>query len=149
MKRFLIILLALFMITACNNNTNTDDTIDDPIVVDNKVKDFDLAFLKLENNESNLVYSPLSIKYCLAILSEGANGNTKTQIDNVLDGYEPKTYTNSKHLSLANLVAIKDDIEVNSEFEEVLADKYRIWVTKESFSDPTNINNWINKKLLG
>lgn len=44
MKRFLIILLALFMITACNNSTNTDDTIDDPIVVDNKVKDFDLAF---------------------------------------------------------------------------------------------------------
>ena len=149
MKKLIIILLALFMITACNNNTNTDDTIDDPIVVDNKVNDFDLAFLKLENKETNLIYSPLSIKYCLAILIEGANGDTKTQIDNVLDGYVPKTYTNSKHLSLANLVAIKDDIEVNPEFEEVLADKYRIGVTKESFSDPTNINNWINKKLLG
>ena len=149
MKRFLIILLALFMITACNNNTNTDDTIDDPIVVDNKVKDFDLAFLKLENKETNLIYSPLSIKYCLAILSEGANGDTKTQIDNVLDGYVPKTYTNSKHLSLANLVAIKDDIEVNPEFEEVLGDKYRIGIIKESFSDPTNINNWIDKKTFG
>lgn len=149
MKKLLIILIALFMITACNNNTNTDDTIDDPIVVDNKVKDFDLAFLKLENKETNLIYSPLSIKYCLAILSEGASGDTKTQIDNVLDGYVPKTYTNSKHLSLANLVAIKDDIEVNPEFEEVLGDKYRIGVTKESFSDPTNINNWIDKKTFG
>ena len=136
------------MVTGCN--TNTDDTIDnEPIVVDNKVKDFDLAFLKLENKETNLIYSPLSIKYCLAILSEGANGDTKTQIDNVLDGYVPKTYTNSKHLSLANLVAIKDDIEVNPEFEEVLGDKYRIGVTKESFSDPTNINNWIDKKTFG
>lgn len=150
MKKLLIILLTLFMITGCGNNTNTDDTIDnDPIVVDNKVKDFDLAFLKLENKETNLIYSPLSIKYCLAILSEGANGDTKTQIDNVLDGYVPKTYTNSKHLSLANLVAIKDDIEVNPEFEEVLGDKYRIGVTKESFSDPTNINNWIDKKTFG
>ena len=150
MKKLLIILLTLFMITGCGNNTNTDDTIDnDPIVVDNKVKDFDLAFLKLENKENNLLYSPLSIKYCLAILSEGANGDTKTQIDNVLDGYVPKTYTNSKHLSLANLVAIKDDIEVNPEFEEVLGDKYRIGVTKESFSDPTNINNWIDKKTFG
>ena len=148
MKKLLIILLTLFMVTGCN--TNTDDTIDnEPIVVDNKVKDFDLAFLKLENKETNLIYSPLSIKYCLAILSEGANGDTKTQIDNVLDGYVPKTYTNSKHLSLANLVAIKDDIEVNPEFEEVLGDKYRIGVTKESFSDPTNINNWINKKTFG
>ena len=150
MKKLLIILLTLFMITGCGNNTNTDDTIDnDPIVVDNKVKDFDLVFLKLENKETNLIYSPLSIKYCLAILSEGANGDTKTQIDNVLDGYVPKTYTNSKHLSLANLVAIKDDIEVNPEFEEVLGDKYRIGVTKESFSDPTNINNWIDKKTFG
>ena len=150
MKKFLIILLTLFMITGCGNNTNTDDTIDNnPIVVDNKVKDFDLAFLKLENKETNLIYSPLSIKYCLAILSEGANGDTKTQIDNVLDGYVPKTYTNSKHLSLANLVAIKDDIEVNPEFEEVLGDKYRIGIIKESFSDPTNINNWIDKKTFG
>ena len=150
MKKLLIILLTLFMITGCGNNTNTDDTIDnDPIVVDNKVKDFDLAFLKLENKETNLIYSPLSIKYCLAILSEGANGDTKAQIDNLLDGYVPKTYTNSKHLSLANLVAIKDDIEVNPEFEEVLGDKYRIGVTKESFSDPTNINNWIDKKTFG
>lgn len=148
MKKLLIILLTLFMVTGCN--TNTDDTIDnDPIVVNNKVKDFDLAFLKLENKETNFIYSPLSIKYCLAILSEGANGDTKTQIDNVLDGYVPKTYTNSKHLSLANLVAIKDDIEVNPEFEEVLGDKYRIGVTKESFSDPTNINNWIDKKTFG
>ena len=149
MKKLLITLLSLFMLCACNNNTNTDDTIDDPIVVDNKVKDFDLAFLKLENKETNLIYSPLSIKYCLAILSEGANGNTKKQIDNVLDGYVPMTYSNSKHLSLANLVAIKDDIEVNPEFEDVLADKYRIGVTKESFNDPTNINNWINKKTFG
>lgn len=150
MKKLLIILLTLFMITGCGNNTNTDDTIDnDPIVVDNKVKDFDLAFLKLENKETNLIYSPLSIKYCLAILSEGANGDTKAQIDNLLDGYVPKNYTNSKHLSLANLVAIKDDIEVNPEFEEVLGDKYRIGVTKESFSDPTNINNWIDKKTFG
>lgn len=150
MKKLLIILLTLFVITGCGNNTNTDDTIDnDPIIVDNKVKDFDLAFLKLENKENNLIYSPLSIKYCLAILSEGANGDTKTQIDNLLDGYVPKTYTNSKHLSLANLVAIKDDIEVNPEFEEVLGDKYRIGVTKESFSDPTNINNWIDKKTFG
>ena len=149
MKKLLIILLSLFMLCACNNNTNTDDTIDDPIVVDNKVKDFDLAFLKLENKETNLIYSPLSIKYCLAILSEGANGNTKKQIDNVLDGYVPMTYSNSKHLSLANLVAIKDDIEVNPEFEEVLGDKYRIGVTKESFSDPANINNWIDKKTFG
>ena len=47
----------------------------------NGLEDFDLAFMKLESNEKNLIYSPLSIKYALAMLSEGANGETQKQIE--------------------------------------------------------------------
>lgn len=32
-------------------------------ITSNGLEDFDLSFLKLENNEENIVYSPLSIKY--------------------------------------------------------------------------------------
>ena len=46
--------------------------------------DFSLKFLKLENQKQNMVYSPLSIKYALNMLNEGAGGNTKTQIENVI-----------------------------------------------------------------
>ena len=48
------------------------------------LENFDLYFLQAENNSKNMVYSPLSIKYALAMLSEGAAGNTKAQIDSII-----------------------------------------------------------------
>ena len=50
----------------------------------NGLEDFDLYFMQLENNENDKVYSPLSIKYALAMLQEGANGETKEQITSIL-----------------------------------------------------------------
>lgn len=43
----------------------------------NGLEDFDISFLKMENNNKNMIYSPLSIKYALAMLSEGSNGISK------------------------------------------------------------------------
>ena len=66
-------------------NTTVEDTkvVEDveevtPVEVDEST--FDYAFLKLENQEKNKIYSPLSIKYALKMLEEGANGDTKKQI---------------------------------------------------------------------
>ena len=53
---------------------------------------FDLLFLKLENNKKNMLYSPLSIKYALHMLLEGAQGNTYTEISKVVGNKELETY---------------------------------------------------------
>ena len=53
----------------------------------NGLENFDLYFLKLENKKANMVYSPLSIKYALEMLAEGAEGDSKTQLDNVIGDY--------------------------------------------------------------
>ena len=59
---------------------NTEEVEEDPTnylayqIKGNAIGDFDLQFLKLENNKKNVVYSPLSIKYALEMLKEGANG---------------------------------------------------------------------------
>lgn len=45
----------------------------------NQLEDFDLSFLQLENESENTLYSPLSIKYALEILSEGAMENQKSK----------------------------------------------------------------------
>ena len=37
------------------------------------------SFLKLDEKKENFVYSPLSIKYALSMLNEGAGGNTKEE----------------------------------------------------------------------
>ena len=84
------------------------DRDSDLALKDNKLSDFDLSFLKLENNEKNNVCSPLSVKYALAMLKDGAKGESKKQIENVIGGYKVKKYINSKNTSLANAMFIRE-----------------------------------------
>ena len=106
MKKILIILLSLFILFACGDKENheVEQSIDNENRITNEsgIQDFDLRFLRLENKQENIVYSPLSIKYCLAILKDGASGNSEKQLENLIGDYEPKGFTNSKNLSLAN-----------------------------------------------
>ena len=68
----------------------------------NGLENFDLYFLQLENEEKNKVYSPLSIKYALEMLGEGASGESKTQIDNIIGKYKAKKYPITNALSIHN-----------------------------------------------
>ena len=74
----------------------------------NGLEEFDLSFLKLENNKKNMLYSPLSIKYALSMLSSGASGSSKKEIDAVIGDYKSKKYINSENMSFANAMFIKD-----------------------------------------
>ena len=114
--------------------------------------DFSMKFLKLENNKQNMIYSPLSIKYALGMLNEGANGNTKTQIENVIGDLNLTKYNNiDKVLSLANAVYIRDTYSkyVKEDYTKILAEKYNAEMNYDSFSNANNINNWIENKTLG
>ena len=72
----------------------------------------DFSFLKMEDKKENLIYSPLSVKYALSLLNDGAAGETKEQIETVLDGTELTKYENIEDkLSLANAVFIKNDFK--------------------------------------
>ena len=79
----------------------------------NKLEDFDLSFLQLENNSENTLYSPLSIKYALEMLSEGAKGETKTQIDSIIGEYKANKYINSSNMSFANAMFIRNSYKDN------------------------------------
>ena len=68
----------------------------------NGLENFDIHFLQIENKEENKVYSPLSIKYALEMLAEGADGDSKAQLDAIIGDYVAKKYTNSKNMSFAN-----------------------------------------------
>ena len=114
-------------------------------IKDNSIQDFDLQFLKLENGEKNIIYSPLSIKYALQMLKEGANGDTKTQIESVIGDYSSKKYTNSNNLSLANGFFIRDTYKdsIKKTYTDKLVSKYNADVVYDSFSSPDAINNWV------
>lgn len=133
-------------------NTVKNDTISDNIneVKGNEISDFDLSFLKLENEKSNKVYSPLSIKYALKMLEEGANGETKNQISKIIGSYTPTKYSSNKNMSLANALFIRDDFKdsIKQNYINILKNKYEAEVRFDSFQSAESINNWIREKTL-
>ncbi len=122
------------------------------IVEENTTADIELSFLKLENQKQNMIYSPLSIKYALSMLKEGANGTTKEQIEKVLKDTTLTKYENiDEVLSLANGVFIRDAYEeiINEYYVEALENKYNAEIKYDGFKSARNINKWIENKTLG
>ena len=116
----------------------------------NSLEDFDLYFLQLENNAKNKVYSPLSIKYALAMLSEGASGDTKAQIDSVIGDYKAKKYTNNANMSFANAMFIRNSFKksVKEDYTSNLSNKFGAEVIYDSFKNANNMNLWVKNKTL-
>ena len=114
------------------------------------VSEYDLFFLKTENKEKNMIYSPLSIKYALIMLNEGTDGDSHDQIKSVVGDYAPKKYANSSNMSFANALFInnkyKDDIK--KDYQNTLKSKYNAELIYDDFSGPSTINSWVKEKTL-
>ena len=141
-----------------NNNINNEIQNETEIIntnspyklTSNGLEPFDLYFMQLENNGKNKVYSPLSIKYALAMLSEGANGATKEQIDNIIGEYSARKYNNSDNMSFANGLFIKDTYKdsIKSSYINTVASKYNADVIIDSFKNANTLNSWISDKTF-
>ena len=114
------------------------------------VLNFDLSFLKIENQKENKVYSPLSIKYALKMLEEASNGESKSQISKVIGNYDLPVYKTNKNFALANSIFIKDTFQsqIKQDYTNILKSKYNADINIDSFESAKKINNWINKKTL-
>lgn len=137
-----------------NNNivSNKIENTNTPVQTTSDNSEFSLNFLKLENEEKNIIYSPLSIKYALNMLNEGASGNTKKQIDNVIKELKLTQYTNKdKVLSLANTIYIKNEYKpyIKTSYQDVLMQKYNAEINYDAFESAQNINQWIENKTMG
>lgn len=142
-------------ISRCKTFTSPDDSFY------NAETDFGLKLLKntSEKNKNNLV-SPLSAMICLAMVANGANGETREQILNALCG-ETKIgdlneylagYSSdeqNKALKSANSIWINKDMgyEVCDEFLKTDAAYYRSGVYNEPFdsSITDKVNGWVNE----
>lgn len=156
-----IIICAIPIILNSMNHEDpkTDQTPETPAVepiselkiTGNSLSDFDLSFLKLEGANENIVYSPLSIKYALSMLSDGAAGDSKTQITNVLGDYLPTAYLNNKNRSLANAMFIRDTKKdyVLESYTDTLKQNYNADVVYDSFNNANAVNNWVSDQTLG
>ncbi len=115
----------------------------------NELEDFDLYFLQVENYKKNKVYSPLAIKIGLKMLEEASNGATKEQISNIIGKYSLNNYTNSKNMSLANALFVRNSYKdsINPAYIDKLK-LYNAEVIYDSFSSTKNINNWVSNKTF-
>ena len=132
-------------------NTVTEPTVTKPQPTINTDDEFWYQFLKMENKKSNMVYSPLSIGYALNMLNDGANGNTKAQIEKIISKYRISKYKNIEDiLSLANSVYIRDTFkdEIKDSYKNNLVSKYDAEVIIDKFENAKNINTWIENKTF-
>ena len=116
----------------------------------NDIENFDLSFLKLENNKSNVLYSPISIKYALSMLRDATSGNSKNQIDRVLGKYNVNKYENNNNISFTNAIFINNSFKksINSKYIKQIKDKYNAETVYDSFNTPDNLNKWVSNNTL-
>lgn len=123
--------------------------------------DFALDLFKKELKEDeNTLVSPYSVMQALSMTANGANSNTKTEMEDVLgmsmDKLNKYLYTqrtsqkndeNSK-LSTANSIWAINGLDVNKDFLQTNVDYYNADFFTAPFDDTTvtDINNWINDK---
>ena len=119
--------------------------------LDGKVFSMDFNFLKLNNKEENVIYSPLSIRYALKMLEDGSNGTTKEQITKLVTDRALTKYESNSNLSLANVLFVRDTFKDNikSTYSNLLKTKYNAEVITDSFASSENVNKYVSDKTLG
>ena len=177
MKRLIAVMLALFLgLTACGqrdaNNLMQNvpakavDVLPDMEAGAEATADFGVRLFQTSMEEGkNTLISPLSVLYALAMTANGADGNTLSQMEQVLgmdtealNGFmlaymdslpESKVYK----LNLANSIWFKDDprFVVEQSFLQTNADYYGADAYKAAFDESTrsDINNWVKEHTDG
>lgn len=110
------------------------------------------GFLQLESASDNIIYSPLSIRNGLSLLSAGANGATKTEIDKVITDATLPVYQNIPDtLSLANAAFIRDTYKdsVLPTYVDKVQSNLGGEVIYDPFQSTENMNNWVKQKTFG
>ncbi len=118
-----------------------------------------------EDGKENHLVSPLSAMICLAMIANGAKGETLTQMETALGmdiqslnkalyAYTSTLYTGEDcKVSLADSIWYRDDesLKIKEEFLQTCADWYEAQQYKAPFDESTrkDINNWVKKYTDG
>lgn len=134
--------------------------------------DFAFELLRAAYEGDNILLSPYSVYTALAMTANGADGKTKSEIEDVLgmtveevnlfisskqstyDEYTRGTYDSRKILTSANSIWFRNDLSglnVNKKFLENVGAYYSADVYSAPFNDSTvqDINGWTSEKTEG
>lgn len=121
---------------------------------------FALSFFKNAvasvSSTENVVVSPYSTGVALSMLEAGAEGQTKVELDNALNGSYFKTeyLGDGKDVTVqsSSSVWISDDFSVRNRYVSLLEKDFDAFVTTQNFADPATaqaINNWCSEHTSG
>lgn len=114
---------------------------------------FALSFFKRVNQDTpagkNVLVSPYSAGVVLSMLAEGAEGQTRIEFDDVLNGslFKAEDLGSNDTLTVdsANSVWISDNFSVRNRYVSLLEKDFDAFITTQNFADPATvraINNW-------
>ena len=116
-----------------------------------ETNDFNTNIIKITKRDSNYLVSPYSIEIALNMLREGADNNTKTQIDKIITNRQINDISIKDRVKIANSIFINNDYKnkVKSSFTNTLVNNYRAEVIYDNFKNADNVNNWVDKHTDG
>lgn len=121
---------------------------------------FALSFFKEVNKVAspteNIVASPYSAGVALSMLTEGAMGQTKVELQNALNGCLFSNQVldggDSVVVKSSNSLWVDDDFSIRNRYVDLLEKDYGAFVDCLSFSDPATvraINMWVSENTNG
>jgi len=121
---------------------------------------FALSFFKNAvasvSSAENVVVSPYSSGVALSMLEAGAEGQTKVELDNALNGsyFKAEDLGDGKDVTVqsSSSVWISDDFSVRNRYVSLLEKDFDAFVTTQNFADPATaqaINNWCSEHTSG
>ena len=128
--------------------------------VEGSQKGFALSFFKSVVSTvpaaENVVVSPYSAGVALSMVAEGAQGQTRVEFDEALNGCLFKAVdlgsNDTVTVKSANSVWITDDFSVRNRYVNLLQEDFDAFVTTLNFADPATvkaINNWCSENTEG
>lgn len=137
-----ILFISIFVCTSCFKENNKKY---------NTKNGFNIKLIKSTIKKENYLISPYSIEIALNMLKEGANGNTKDEIEKVLPNRKISDISIKNRLNIANSLFIKDKYKntIKKDFKIALVDSYDSEILYDEFMTPDVINEWVNKKTDG
>lgn len=112
---------------------------------------FDYDMLKVTNNlykNKNYLISPYSMKLALSMVRDGASGETKNQIKNMIGTGNIKLLNSNKRISTANGLFVKNKYQkdILDSYYEAIKNNYNGEILYGDFITPNDINDWIYEK---
>ena len=146
---FIALIFTMIFIYINTSNTSKKDFSDK---LNTNVDGFNNKIIKelhKDVDNKNYIISPYSLEVVLSMLRDGASGKTYEELNELVPKREIKYFFAKERINVANALFIKNGVELNSDFENMVKNDYNSEFLYDEFKTPAVINDWANRETYG